>query len=583
MDPPNTAQDIVRCDLCETPVPPMCCDICHINLCKACVGEHLSDDSRDHKVVPFHKRGSTINYPKCQKHSPKICELKCKHCNIPICASCVSSGDHDQHKKIDILKILTKKKELIEKDLQELRNLIRPKFQQAASEIPAQKAGVKQHSLKLTAALNKQGEALHKEINSLIQRKQSEIEEMDKQHLAAITTQEDVINKALHEIKQVILDLQKLLDSDDVCLVSEYTSRNEEFRSLPAQFQVTLPIFSPQEINSDQLYQQLGSLSQLVITYPLTDEAARTTEEHGSLKKTPGAVSSPPARPPSDKLLSDSPRILNDIQTEFRGLNNALYKVSCLSDEEIRTSGNNEIMKLYNLKGELLKSIQTKSGNMPDDIAVTRSGGLVYADPRNRSINLVSGTQIQTLITLRRLLITLQGWGPRGLCSTSSGDLLVIMTSDDYKPTKVVRYSGSTQKQSIQWDDQGNPIYSSNYFNNTKYLSENRNLDICVADFDASAVVVVSAAGKLRFRYTGPPSTPRGSFRPRGITTDSQANILTSDCVDRIHIIDQDGRLLRYIHNCGLQAPFGLCVDSKDNLFVAERDTGKVKKIMYYK
>nr|XP_022304501.1 uncharacterized protein LOC111111679 isoform X3 [Crassostrea virginica] len=540
MDPPNTAQDIVRCGLCETPVPAMCCDICHINLCKACVGEHLSDDSREHKVVPFHKRGSTINYPKCQKHPPKTCEVHCKHCNIPICASCFSSGDHDQHKKIDILKILTEKKELIEKDLQELQKLIRPKFQQAASEIPAQKAGVKQHSLKLTAALNKQGEALHKEINSLIQRKQSEIEAMDEQHLAAITTQEDVINKALHEIKQVILDLQKLLDSDDVCLVSEYTSRNEEFRSLPAQFQVTLPTFSPQDINREQLYQQLGSLSQLLITYPLIDEAARTTEEHGGLKKTPGAVSSPPARPFSDK-----PRILTDIQTEYHGGFNQLYNVSCLSDEEIWTSGLNEIMKLYNLKGELLKSVQTKSGNKPWATAVTRSGGLVYADYYDRSINLVSGTQTQRLITLR-------GWRPWGLCSTSSGDLLVIMYSDDGKQTKVVRYSGSTEKQTIQWDDQ---------------------------------VVVVSAAGKLRFRYTGPPpSTPGESFSPRGITTDSLANILTSDWYNHcIHIIDQDGHFLRFLHNCGLQGPWGLCVDSKDNIFVAENNTGKVKKIMYYK
>nr|XP_022309156.1 E3 ubiquitin-protein ligase TRIM71-like [Crassostrea virginica] len=582
MDPQYSAQDIVRCDLCETPVPPMCCDICHINLCIACVGVHLSDRSKEHKVVPFEERGSTINYPKCQKHPPKICELHCKHCNIPICVSCVSSGDHDHHKKVDILTNLTSKKELIKKDLQELKKLIRPKFQQAASEIPAQKAGVKQHSLKLTAALNKQGEALHKEINSLIQRKQSEIEEMDEQHLAAITTQEDVINKTLHEIKQVILDLQKLLDSDDVCLVSEYTSRNEEFRSLPAQFQVTLPTFSPQEINREQLYQQLGSLSPLLITYPLTDEAARTTEEHGGLKKTPGAVSSPPARPLrdkplrdktlSDKTLSDKPQSLTDIPTGYKYLNN----VSCLSDEEIWTSGDNKIIKLYNLKGELLKSVTTKSGNRPADIAVTRSGGLVYADRWDSSINLVSGTQIQTLITLR-------GWIPLSLCSTSSGDLLVIMESDDYEQTKVVRYSGSTEKQTIQRDDQGKPLYSSSRYI-TKYLSENRNSDICVADYAAGAVVVVSAAGKLRFRYTGPPSTPRESFRPRGITTDSQANILTSDPGNhRIHIIDQDGLFLRFLHNCGLQCPVGLCVDSRDNLFVAEWDTGKVKKLQYYK
>ena len=96
-------------------------------------------------------------------------------------------------------------------------------------------------------------------------------------------------------------------------------------------------------------------------------------------------------------------------------------------------------MKLYNLKEELVKSVNIKSGKRPQDIAVTRSGGLVYADDRDSSINLVSGTQIQMLIRLR-------GWRPRNLCSTSSGDLLVIMRSDDDKQTKVVRYSGSTEK-----------------------------------------------------------------------------------------------------------------------------------------
>ena len=125
--------------------------------------------------------------------------------------------------------------------------------------------------------------------------------------------------------------------------------------------------------------------------------------------------------------------------------------MSRLSDEEIWTSGNNKIMKLYNLKGELLKSVQTKSRNKPCDIAVARNGGLVYADIKDRSINLVSGTQIQTLILLR-------GWIPLRLCSTCSGDFLVIMRSDDRKQTKVVRYASSTEKQTIQWDDQSKPL-----------------------------------------------------------------------------------------------------------------------------
>ncbi|XP_078340609.1 uncharacterized protein LOC111118706 [Crassostrea virginica] len=529
-------QDVIRCDLCETPVPPKHCELCHIHICEACVEKHLSDQSKDHYIVPFKQRGSI---PKCPYHSTKTCIIFCKDCNVPICAICSSFGEHVQHKKEDILKAMAEKKELIRKDLQELEVSIYPKYQEAATNIPVQRVDVNKHSQKLTTALNKQGEALHTEIDTIIQGMKSEIDGMDAQLIAAIDQQEDAINKRRTEIKKVIQDLKRLLDTSDVCLVSEYTSRTEEFRNFLDQFQVTSPTFAPQEINREQIHQQIGSLSKLVIKYPVG-------------------------------TLIDKPLILIDIQTEYR----SLRSVSCLNDSELWTCCNDKIMGLYNLQGELLRSVKTKSWNWPYDIAVTRSGDLVYADWEDRSINLVSGTQIQTLITLR-------GWIPHGLCSTSSGDLLVIMDSDDDKQTKVVRYSGSTEKQTIEWDDQGKPLYSSGL--STKYLSENRNSDICVADHYAGAVVVVSKAGKHRFRYTGPPSTPRESFRPLGITTDSQANILTSEWNNPIiHIIDRNGLFLRFIHNCGLQGPRGLCVDSRDNLFVAEIDTRKVKKLQYY-
>ncbi|XP_078331235.1 uncharacterized protein LOC144625060 [Crassostrea virginica] len=534
--PQYSLQDVIRCDLCETPVPPKHCDICHIYLCEACVGEHLSDQYKDHYIVPFNLRGIT---PKCTKHSTEVCTQLCTTCNIPVCLLCVASSEHEEHKKEDSLKLFETKRELMRKDLQDLEKSIYPKYQEAATNIAVQRADVNKRSQKLTTALDKQGEDLHTKIDTIIQEMKSEIDDMDAQHIAAIDRQEDAINHTIPEITQAILDLRRLLDTSDVCLVSGYTSMTEEFRNLPAQFQVTLPTFTPQEITREQIHQQIGSLSKLAITF-----------------------------------LLDEPRILIDIQTECR----YLRSVSCMSDSELWTCGyNDNILRLYNLQGELLRSVQTKSGYWSRDIAVTWSGDLVYADYIDSSINLVSGTQIQTLIRLR-------GWKPWCLCSTSSGDLPVTMESDYWKQTKVVRYSGSTEKQSIQWDDQGKLLYSSGGLFNYKYLSENRNLDICVADCDADAVVVVSAAGKLRFRYTGPPSTPQESFCPRGITTDSRGNILTADCINhRIHIIDQDGFFLRYIHNYGLQSLCGLCVDSRDNLFMAEWETYKVKKLQYYK
>lgn len=65
------------------------------------------------------------------------------------------------------------------------------------------------------------------------------------------------------------------------------------------------------------------------------------------------------------------------------------------------TCGNDSIMRLYNRYGKVVKSCQTKSGNKPWDIAVTRTGDLLYSDDRNRTVNVVKNSQIQEMIRFR--------------------------------------------------------------------------------------------------------------------------------------------------------------------------------------
>lgn len=91
------------------------------------------------------------------------------------------------------------------------------------------------------------------------------------------------------------------------------------------------------------------------------------------------------------------------------------------------------------------------------------------------------------------------------------------------------------------------------------------------------AFVVIDQAGKLRFRYTWHFSKSKHNlFIPRGITTNSQSQILAADGNNHcIHILDHEGEFLCYIEN--LNEPVGLCVDKQDNIFVAEYKTEDVK------
>ncbi|XP_055999399.1 uncharacterized protein LOC125654834 [Ostrea edulis] len=574
LHPRRSAQHVLLCDLCETVPLQSHCELCNVNLCVNCVGKHLLDSSTGHNVVSHLQRRSTPNYSKCPKHANEHSKLYCEKCNIPVCITRVSSGKHKHHKISDIHENLSAQTQLLQNDLKELENIICPRYEEMAYNVQTEKAEVETNYGELITAADQQGENLHREITAIVNQRKADIGEMKNKHLSTLNKNTKEIAQNITELEQIISDLKSILKANDISLTSTYKSRNSEFRTLPPKVRVTLPSFSTQKINKDKLNKMFGSLQSLSIN-----------TEYSDTMKSPEAVSSAPI-----KSLLDEPQLIATFNTGYK----YLHSVSCFG-EEVWTRGNSKIMKLLNLQGNQLTSIQTESGNIPEDIAVTRDGDLVYTDRLKKTVNLVKNEHIHNVITL-------QGWCPLCVCSTSDDDLLVSMISDDKTQTKVARYSDSTETQTIQFDDQGHPLYSSGVYIH-KYVSENRNHDICVADREARAVVVVNRSGKLRFKYTGHPSNTKTSFNPFsllksagkssntkkpfdpiGITTDSHSHILTVDSNNnRVHILDLDGQFLRYIKNCQLDAPVGLCVDIRDNLFVAEWDAAKVKKIQYYK
>lgn len=363
-----------------------------------------------------------------------------------------------------------------------------------------------------------------------------------------------ISTKIISKIKKCISDIKLLLESNDVHLVTAYKSRNVEFRELPPKVNVTFPRYSPVEIYLMQNHHFFSWVHSFSVKL---EELVYSKDSQSAVSKTYDKTS-----------LVNEPRVVSNRNTQY-----ALRSLSCLNDEDVWTCNSDSIMRLYNLKGELVREIHTKSGNKPYDIAVTKKGDLVYTDNTEKTVNISKNNQTQTLIRLRR-------WKPLGVCCTNSGDLLIVMNND--KISKVVRYSGPTKKQSIKYNEEGQPLYSPG--SNNKYICENRNLDMCISDFEAHAVVVVNQIGKFRFTYTGSPSITLKTFSPVGITSDIRSRILIADINSRcIHIINQNGYFLRYIDNCHLYAPFGVCVDTTGNLLVSDYYRGKVKEIQYYK
>ncbi|XP_022323869.2 uncharacterized protein LOC111124896 [Crassostrea virginica] len=553
MDPKYSAQDVARCDLCKTAIAQSYCDFCHVNLCKLCIGEHISDEYDKHKIVPILQRKSTLNYPKCEIHQNEICQYQCKDCNIFVCSHCLASKQHKEHEFLKLEESFSAKKSHILKDREELEEQILPTYEEIAIDLENQITNLDGEYKKLTSEMLKQREEIHREVDNAFDQMELDIGEIKVKHHSILQKHLDEIKQLQSLMQQTLLALNEIEESNEVTSIIHYSSKNEQFIKLPPKVHVSMPKFIPKQRKKEQLCSLIGKLTPL----------STTLEERVFTAKKPNT---------SVRELLDEPEVLNTIKTGYK----QLRSVTCLTEEEIWTSGGTADIKCFNTQGVLQKTTKTKSGNVPLDIAVYSDGALLYSDGITRTVYKVKNDQTEEIIRL-------QGWIPINLCVTSSGDLLVTMHSDDKTQSKVVRYSGSTVKQTIQFDEEGQPLYSGN--GKIKYISENRNLDICVADFGARAVVVVNQAGKFRFRYTGHSSSTKNKpFKPYGITTDSQSRILTSDGDNHcIQILDTDGQFLRYIDNCDLGDPWGVCVDSDDSLFVCEFYKGNVKKIGYSK
>lgn len=312
-----------------------------------------------------------------------------------------------------------------------------------------------------------------------------------------------------------------------------------------------MPFFSPKNINLESLKQQFGSLSY---------------SESSNVSPTPGANE-------KEQLLLNKPIEIAVIDTGF----SRLQSIACTNTYQIWAIGVGALKLFETIECKEVKRIHNYKRSFSDSskyLAVNQDGELIYSCLDTRTVNILKGERWETLIRL-------ENWLPRGICITSTGDMLITITRK--KQSKVVRYAGTIPKQTIQFGYKGkNTIpFSEKPF---LYVTENNNRDICVS---RGEVVVFKETGELSFRYNGryPPPNWNEDFSSSGIATDRYCHILIADTGSKcIHIIDQNGKFLQDI-DCGNRKPSGLRIDSFGFLFVDDKKSrcGEIAKYKYQK
>nr|XP_022290402.1 E3 ubiquitin-protein ligase arc-1-like [Crassostrea virginica] len=372
MDPDYIPQDVARCDLCEIAIVQSYCDFCHINLCKPCIGHHISDEYDKHKIVPFHQRRSTLIYPKCETHPKKSCEFQCKDCNVFLCSHCLASEQHNkEHKLSNLEEVFNKKKDHIKRDKEEINNQLWPAYEDIKTELENRIENLDGNYQKLTTEMAKQREELRREIDYAMNLKEKEIDENKTKHHA-------ILKKQLEEIKQLqslmlnrLHTLDDLEDSNEVSPTIHYSSKNQEFSKLPPKVRVSMPKFIPKSIEEDELCRLIGKLTPL----------STTLEERVFTAKKPNT---------SVRELLDEPEVLKTIKTGHEKLSS----VTCLNEEEIWT--------MYKVKNDQTEEIIRLVGWRPFNLCVTSSDDLLGLTIPNPSLR--TETWISAWLTVKLML-----------------------------------------------------------------------------------------------------------------------------------------------------------------------------------
>nr|XP_022325289.1 uncharacterized protein LOC111125603 [Crassostrea virginica] len=535
----SQGQEAVECGLCQNPVS-FFCRRCGVNLCDSCLPEHVR---AKHDVVDYaSKDDDDVCF--CDSHPQKKCYAYCKKCDVPICILCVSI----KHRSHEISELQDKVEELLkdisgENDrLQSFRHEMETLLDHTTKQLFSLSSFYQQKKDEVTA----RGKDWHKLIDNHVKKLHQELDELQKQSESAIQKQKREFEEMIGKMDEMNRKTTVLQKCQNVTEMQKFRPVIKEQKTLREFTQYIYPTFLECKIDENYLQTYFGYIEKM-------QERKISLLEKNVMPN-----------PDSGRKVLEAPSVSSVIDTGFTASkdNNRLYDTAVTDDQKVWMGGASYELKLFDLQGHLHRTVTITTHSM---FICLYNKQVVYSDGSDNAVKKVSDDD--TVVTM----FTTGDWIPYGITGSASNDLLVCLLKDDQ--SKVVRYSSTgTVLQEIQYDSQCQPLYQY-----ACYIAENVNGDIIVTDYKKTIVIAVDRLGIFRYTYSG----RNNDCDAMSVATDSVGHVYVTDYDgDKIHMLDRDGRFLRYIiPEGGIEAPRAVCMIGDGEMIVGECVTGLAKKI----
>jgi hypothetical protein len=451
-----------------------------------------------------------------------------------------NSRNDDPIEIVEMIKTISKENERLQKYKRELEKIL----DHVTNRLPSLSKIYQQKKDEVTS----RGEEWRKQIEKTVTSLHQELDDMQKEHESLLQKQkrelEEIVGK-IDEINTKATELNKLQNAEDMKnLISTIDNQNTPSEITHYSF----PVFCAAKVDENYLKSCFGYIeniqeSQIPLDRLMSEDAVV-----------------------ADLKILEVPRVITAIDTGFPAgqYNNSLYDIVAMDNNRVWMGGASKELKLFDFHGVLHGTVPITTYGM---YLTVHNKHVVYTAKGSNTV--CRGSDDKTIQTM----FTTGEWIPYGITSTASDDLLVCLRKDDQ--SKVVRYSSTgTVLQGIQYDSQGRPLYEE-----PAYIAENVNGDIITTDWKKRAAIAVDRLGIFRFSYSGRDDI----FHATTVTTDPAGHVIVTDYpYEKIHMLDRDGRFLRYIiPDEGIKKPRAVCIVGGGEMFVGETVTGVAKRIKY--